>query len=366
MPEKNTFQMKLSKQILLVCAGVAFGAVAANAQSEPQMQGHKGLDLNIEVGPAFSLQKDGGTSFAAKLDVGKKFNKNFYFGVGGGITTGGGSSYPIFGTLRTYLPSVNTKIIPTAAIRGGYSINADCPFVAIAPSVLFPISGCVDLSAGVEYTAGFKDGSTAHSLGVNVGLSLHKSANSVKKPWAPTRERGLQYVIDVSERGTVGEHAIALNAMAMYKWNHNISFGAGLGYGWGIFPYEYWDNSYGFESSIDTGYLNLFIRGKYSLSDENKVTPFVSVDLGTHLLSNGHEGDEISDNEIKDNKAVLFVTPAVGLSFKMAGNSWLDVKAGYEFSSAAVKTGDGFTSKTSGIAIGVSFTHTMDILTNGL
>jgi len=357
MPEKNTFQMKLSKQILLVCAGVAFGAVAANAQSEPQMQGHKGLDLNIEVGPAFSLQKDGGTSFAAKLDIGKKFNKNFYFGVGGGITTGGGSSYPIFGTLRTYLPSVNTKIIPTAAIRGGYSINTDCPFVAIAPSVLFPISGCVDLSAGVEYTAGFKDGSTAHSLGVNVGLSLHKSANSVKKPWAPTRERGLQYVIDASTKSpwSMGKDNgnINFNIAAMYKYDNNISFGLGVGFGGGRWPY---DEKYSDNANVNPTFYDFFLRGKYRLNAE-KISPFASVDVGMRML------EEMDDNK----SSVVYVTPAVGVSFKVAGNSYIDVKAGYEIGSSAVKESDGIKAKScNGIAIGVSFTHTMNILTKGL
>jgi len=360
--------MKLSKQILLVCAGIAFGAVTANAQNEPQFEGHRGLDFSFDVGPYFGLQKGGGTAFRANLGLGKKFNKNLYFGVSAGFSTNkGNTEWPIMAKLRTYMPSHKTKVLPYIGIGGGYAFTSGdgVPLVELTPGVQIPITPSIDMNAGLSYVAGFVSGQTSHTLGVHVGMDFHRATGVEKKPWAPTRERGLQYVVDVSERGTVGEHAIALNAMAMYKWNHNISFGAGLGYGFGIFPYAYED--YWLESSIDTGYLNLFIRGKYSLSDENKVTPFVSVDLGTHLLSNGHdEGDESDKYEIKDNKAVLFVTPAVGLSFKMAGNSWLDVKAGYEFSSAAVKTGDGFTSKTSAIAVGISFTHTMDILTNGL
>lgn len=355
--------MRLLKQISLVCAGIVFGAVAANAQDEPQMQGHRGLDLNIELGPDFSLQKGGGTSFAAKLDVGKKFNKNFYFGVGGGIMTGGGSSsYPVFGTLRTYLPSAKTKIIPTAAIRGGYIFNADCPFVSVAPGVLFPISNCIDLSAGVEYTASFMDGATGHGLGVNVGLSLHKSANSVKKTWAQTREHGLQYVIEGGGK-LQNDESYGLDILAMYKMNTNLSFGAGIGCGWASYPYEGGDNHWGM-FSLEGELADVFVRGKYNLSG-NKVSPFVSVDLGTHLLF----GDAYEDSTYEPadvNKFMLFVTPAVGVSFQMAGNSWLDVKAGYEISSAAVKKDGGFTSKTSGITFGVSFTHTMNILTNGL
>jgi len=364
--------MNLSKQILLVCAGIAFGAVAANAQNEPQMQGHRGLDLNVELGPDFGLQKGGGTAFAAKLDVGKKFNKNFYFGVGGGITTGGGAtSFPVFGTLRTYIPSESTKIIPTATLRGGYAFNGDCPFVSLAPGMLFPISSSIDLTAGVEYTASFASGQTGHSLGVHIGLGLHKSANSVKKPWAQTREKGLQYVIDGGAK--FGEYILAGGSiLAMYKCSPNISFGAGLGYYAGSIDAA---NDICDYDEIEGGCFNLFLRGKYTLND-NRVSPFVSVDLGTRLplkeetvYANHYElmyNGSTYGVKAAEVKPMVFVTPAVGLSLQVAGNSWVDFKAGYDISSAAVKVEKGSAKKISGLTVGISFTHTMNILTNGL
>lgn len=160
--------MKIYKAIVLVW----FALMSANmaiAQTVDQMQGHKGFDLNVELGPDFNLQSGGGTSFAVKLEVGKKFNKNFFFGVGSGVNAGGGStSWPIYGTLRTFLPSETSKIIPMAALRGGYAFNASCPFVAVAPGVVFPINGSVDLTAALEYTASFMDGATGNALGIHV------------------------------------------------------------------------------------------------------------------------------------------------------------------------------------------------------
>lgn len=337
-------------------AALVLGTLAVTAQSKQQFEGHRGLDFNLELGPDFNLQ-GGGTTFSAKMDVGKKFNKNFYFGVGAGILTGGGaSSYPIFGTFRTYIPSSKTKIIPTAAIRGGYVLNSDCPFLAIAPGVIFPISSGVDLTAGLEYRASFMDGTTGHELGVNIGLGLHKSTNGKKKPWAKTRERGLQYVIDASTKSpwSMGDDNgnVNLNIAAMYKYN-NISFGLGFGVGGGRWPY---DQQYSDNGNVDPTFYDVFLRGKYRLSD-NKISPFASVDVGMRMLE-----------DLEDTKSsVVYVTPAVGFSFKVAGNSYIDVKAGYEIGSSAVEERDGIEAKSSnGISIGVSFTHTMNVLTGKL
>lgn len=352
-------------------AAFAFCTLMTTAQTEPQFDGHRGLDYSFDLGPYFGLQKGAGTSFRANLGIGKKFNKNLYFGISAGLSTNkGNNEWPIMANLRTFMPSHKTKVLPYIGIGGGYAFTSGdgVPLVELTPGVQIPITPSIDINAGLSYVAGFQSGQTSHTLGVHVGMDFHRGTGVKKKAWKPTREKGLQYVVDVAGRGISDNIGIALDAMAMYKWDHNISFGAGIGYGNGSFSYEYRGKSYGIDSSIDTDYLNLFVRGKYSLSDENKVTPFVSVDLGTHILSNGHYEEDNFNGEvdIKDNKAILFVTPAVGLSFKVAGNSWVDVRAGYEFSSAAVKTGDGFTSKTSGIAVGISFTHTLSVLTDGL
>lgn len=350
--------MILQRNILLVVATLVYGTLTATAQSESQFRGHSGLDLNVELGPDFGLQKGGGTSFSAKLDVGKKFNKNFYFGLGGGISTGEGvTTYPIFGTLRTYLPSTESKIIPTAAIRGGYVLDSDCPFIAIAPGIIFPISESIDLTAGLEYTASFMDGMTGHTLGVHVGLGIHKNTNGIKKEWAPTREHGLQYVIDASSKspwsmGTDNGN-ISLNIAAMYKYDNNISFGLGFGFGGGRWPCEV---DYEDDANVNPTFYDVFLRGKYRMNAD-KISPFASVDVGIRML------EDMDDNK----SSVVYITPAVGISFKVAGNSYIDVKAGYEIGSSAVEENEYIKAKScNGITIGVSFTHTMNLLTDGI
>lgn len=328
--------------------------MAVNAQDE-QFSGHKGIDLNVEAGPDFSLQSGGPTTFSAKLEVGKKFNKNFYFGVGGGVSTGGGAtSFPILGVFRTYFPMESTKVIPTVAVKGGYALaDEGNAIVSLSPGVIIPISPSVDFLPGLEYTAGFVKGGTSHSLGVHVGVGIHRSASGKKKPWKPTRENGLQYAIDLVTRTPWniedGNGIVNLNLLAMYKMDNNISFGVGLGYGDGSHPYSD-EGTYSDETSIDTDFYTFFVRGKYRLH-EGTVSPFASVDLGTRFLSD--IGDE------KQKSMTYFITPAVGLSFKVAGNSYLDVRAGYELATAPVKTDDRYGNKAAGLTIGLTFTHTM-------
>lgn len=200
----------------------------------------------------------------------------------------------------------------------------------------------------------------SHSSKNIVALISALTTASNRKPWAPTRDRGLQYVIELAtrapwniedENGTIG-----INVLGMYKWDDNISFGVGLGYGDGNHPYK--DEQYGDDDGthVSSKYYNVFVRGKYRVS-ESKVAPFASVDLGTRVLA------EKPDNIGKS--LVMFAIPAVGVSFKVAGNSYIDVKAGYEFATSPVK-GDKLSGKTPGINIGISFTHTMDILRDGL
>lgn len=329
--------------------------MALTAQNE-QFSGHKGIDLNVEAGPDFSLQKGGSTSFSAKVEVGKKFNKNFYFGVGGGLSTGAGStSFPIQGIFRTYFPMESTKVLPTVAVKGGYALaDEGLAIVSITPGVIIPISPSVDFIPAIDYTVGFPKGGTTHGLGVHVGIGIHKGANSKKKPWKPTRENGLQYAIDAVTRTPWniedGNGIVNLNLLAMYKMDNNISFGVGLGYGDGSHPYKDEEDKYYDDASIDTDFYTFFVRGKYRLH-EGKVSPFASVDLGTRFLSD-------TGNE-KQKSMTYFLTPAVGLSFKVAGNSYLDVRAGYEIATAPIKTDDRFGNKAAGLTIGLTFTHTM-------
>lgn len=352
------------KKIIAIACFAIISVCIAKAQTADQMQGHKGFDLNVELGPDFNLQEGGGTSFAAKLEVGKKFNKNFLFGVGAGLNAGGGStSWPIYGALRTFLPSETSKIIPTVALRGGYVFNADCPFVAVAPGVVFPISKSVDLTAALEYTASFMDGATGNTLGVHVGLGLHKSNNSVSKPWAETREQGLQYVVESEGTTKEDEFSVGGKILAMYKLNPQISFGAGIGYTEGSTLF-YKDKEYDEEYWLGVdNYFTFLLRGKYTFT-QTKVAPFVSLDLGAHFVTPGE--DDGLYNTPKTNKVMFYTTPSVGVSLQVAGNSWIDLKAGYEICPSTIKSSDKFSGSSSRFSFGVSFTHTTKIFSDGL
>lgn len=363
--------MKILKQVILGSILWTTTSIVSNAQ-DSQYKGHHGLDFSVELGPDFGLQSGGSTQFHALIEGGKKFNQYFYVGAGAGVETGGGiTNWPIFGTLRTFMPLSTSHVIPTIGLRGGYAFGGDVPFVSLMLGAVFPVSPIFDITAGLEYQASFASGNTGHSLGIHVGLGLHRSNNYRKKPWAPTRTNGLQYVIDgglrYHFRGDWGKGFGSTNVLAMYKWDKNLSFGAGLGYSLGRFGGE-WKHSYSSGSDADFMGITVLLRGKYSLND-HKVSPFASLDLGTRFLFADSDDKECLEEyeNIKTKSNVLFITPAVGLSFKVAGNSYIDCKLGYELSSSPLKgyNGNKITqTSASGLYFGLSFTHTMKFMSH--
>lgn len=80
-----------------------------------QQKGHRGLDFSISLGPDVTFNNGKGSArFGTEIEGGKKFNKNFYFGVGLGVSAGNGNtSIPLFGSLRTFFPVDNSRVTPT-------------------------------------------------------------------------------------------------------------------------------------------------------------------------------------------------------------------------------------------------------------
>lgn len=183
------------------------------------------------------------------------------------------------------------------------------------------------------------------------------------KPFKPTRPQGLQYVIEGQYQTKDGEFSAGGTVLAMYKQNNHISFGAGISYMEGS-SFFYKRKEYNEKYWLDLdNYFSVLMRGKYTLT-EGRVAPFASVDFGVHFVSPGEEDGEYGNP--KTNKTMLYVTPAVGVSFQVAGNSWIDLKAGYEICPSTVKNTDNFSGGSSCLAIGISFTHTTKLFSEGL
>jgi len=363
--------------------------------SDLQQQKHRGLDLTIGVGPTFGLQKGGGTAFMADLEVGKKFSKNVYAGLGGGVITGGGqTNFPVFAAFRYYAPLENSKLTPMFSLRGGYEFyestigdNSGCPFVEVMPGVQFPLSPSIDANFGLGYMASFSDGNMGHSLGIRLGFGIHNSTGGTHKK-AETRQSGLQYEIggtvmigqryrydDGSDDDRIGYYPYG-GAAISYKWDKNISFGLGFEYlgrcsygGQSIFQtiedgvVTETESRKGTLETSNYDALKLFLRGRYRLNDKT-ASPFASLDLG--FIKSMKDNSDESEGEIR--KSILFINPAVGYSFRVAANSYLEVKLGYQLGGKFLKDktlreGETFRSMLKGVGLngftgGITFVHT--------
>lgn len=174
-----------------------------------------------------------------------------------------------------------------------------------------------------------------------------------------------------------------------YKVNPALSFGFGYSVGPASTPYTTYE-----ETSTQSDHSNatkgeendfseepiqhsLFARAKYRLND-NRFSPFFAVDMGWHFFG---WDDNVGSMKLeygygldkdKLRKVGFFLTPAVGGSLRVAPNSYLDIRLGYELGTKAIGnaesewTGYRSFSRTvqkgkslSGLTIGVSFVHTL-------
>lgn len=356
------------------------------------------------LGPDVTFNNGKGSArFGTEIEGGKKFNKNFYFGVGLGVSAGNGNtSIPLFGSLRTFFPVDNSRVTPTLLFQGGYSfITGDgggSGRIVLMPGLQLPVNNKVDFNCGMGYLGYFGNGASSHGFGIRVGFGFHKPTDGIFTP-APTRDNGLEYAFDLTLKSPWDENRIGLTGDLLigYKMNPNLSFGVGYSLGQIEAPYSTYEEeatnadqsdahpTYSKETTSE--YLmqhSLFVRGKYRLND-NKFSPFASVDVGWHFFKwNENAGQYGLQNgwgldKDKLRKVGLFLTPAVGGSLRVAPNSYLEFKIGYEIATKAigntetewVKSGryNSYYRRTvqkgktlSGMIFNVGFVHTLKFL----
>lgn len=360
-----------------------------------QQQGHRGLDFTVSLGPNIDFGNGSSSaSFATEVEVGKKFNKNFYFGVGGGLSAGSGHVvFPLFGSIRTFFPVAGSRVTPTLLFQGGYTVNPDYDGtgrIVLMPGLQLPVNAKVDFNCGLGYIGAYGNGGSAHGLGIRVGFGFHQPTNG-SALHAETRDNGLQYEVDLAAKTPWNEDRVGLGfgLVLGYKVNPNLSFGFGYSVGPASTPYTTYEEtstqsdhsdatkSHEEDWSEEAIQHSLFARGKYRLND-NRFSPFFAVDMGWHFFgwdSNlGSTGLEHGYGIDKDKlrKVGFFLTPAVGGSLRVSPNSYLDIRLGYELATKAIGNAEtewsGYSSYSrsvqkgkslSGLTIGVSFVHTL-------
>lgn len=340
-------------------------------------EGHRGLDFNIDLGYNLPTKSGADGCPTAELSLGKRFSRNFYWGLGAGayIPTGGGDvQIPITTEAKMLFPLGNSKLTPFVSLKGGYIINtaddisvgsgkskvkveqSNYALLQLMPGISFPLSGSVDFNLAAGYAHTIKVGGDVDGGGafvVRAGFGFHKNINGVRRPPIPTRDKGFQLTLEGGKMGFGGDEYDGFlgNIVLSYKVNPNLSFGIGGGIDVvnteieeGVKEYliRYDGQHYNYTESPDVSILatKAFVRGQYRLSDK-RFSPFVSCDAGLRFYSyhddsfNGHgsRGEERSEALGEPQSSALFVSPAVGLSLRTFNNSYLELKAGYSLSS---------------------------------
>lgn len=168
-------------------------------KNEMKNSGHRGLDFSVEISYDIAAKIGNGT-FLTGIGIGKRFTKNFYWGIGGGTlfsTEGGSIMIPVTTDFKVYLPLNTTSITPNGTLRFGYIINtADDISIIVAkyketikkpnyimlqimPGIQIPLSKKVDINFSLGYShyiSTTKIICDNSAFTVKVGLNFHKSS----------------------------------------------------------------------------------------------------------------------------------------------------------------------------------------------
>ena len=358
----------------------ADGYVAGNSRG-----GHRGLDFTVDVGYGISTQGGSGI-ITTGIGLGKRFTKNFYFGLGTGAyisPDGGNPLVPVTADFKALFPVGRARIAPGGLLRMGYVFNTEGDHTysvgsgryretftiespnyfmfEIMPTVEIPLSQKVDFNLGVGYAHFIPVGDNGGGSGVGyamfrAGFGFHKGA--VPKPKKPVLDRGFQWGI---EGGTFDVPDFNTGIVLSYKWNKNLSFGVGFGLDSKCMDYDD-ESRHGVmttafsDGSLQEGriwaedqlyFYKFFARGTWRFLDY-RISPIVSCDLGVRWLANDNIYNcpySIRDLEVDALTAMadeidsqsysgFYFSPAVGFSLRTANNLYLEAKIGYSFSSA--------------------------------
>ena len=358
----------------------ADGYVAGNSRG-----GHRGLDFTVDVGYGISTQGGSGI-ITTRIGLGKRFTKNFYFGLGTGAYVspdGGNPLVPVTADFKALFPVGRTRIAPGGLLRMGYVFNTEGDHTInvgtgrhpdfmtiespnyfmfeIMPTVEIPLSQKVDFNLGVGYAHFIPVGDNGGGSGVGyamfrAGFGFHKGA--VPKPKKPVLDRGFQWGI---EGGTFNVPDFNTAFVLSYKWNKNLSFDVGFGLDSKCMDYDD-ESRHGVmttafsDGSLQEGriwaedqlyFYKFFARGTWRFLDY-RISPIVSCDLGVRWLANDNIYNcpySIRDLEVDAMTAMadeidsqsysgFYFSPAVGFSLRTANNLYLEAKIGYSFSSA--------------------------------
>lgn len=324
---------------------------------------HRGLDFGINAGYLIGVgdAKDA-NSPSVEFSLGKQLNKNLYLGLGAGawIPTGDGDlQIPVSVDSKIMFPLRSSNVTPLGIVRLGYVINtaedkeidgmgympdqtveAENAFMLqIMPGIELPLSKRTDFLLAAGYTHAFTDGGGGGYFSLKAGLNFHKNQSlkkRPKRPKAPIREKGFNVTLEAgTAMAPIGEFGPACNLVFSYKMNHHLSLGIGGGFeamspegeGRAQFIYGTYENFEKMRSGTAEA-IKAFVRGTYRLT-ERRFAPIVSCDAGMRFYTNNNGYVDSYGISYEDN--AIFVAPSIGFSWRTTNNSYIEMKAGYEF-----------------------------------
>ena len=332
--------------------------------------GHRGLDFTMEGG--VMLGKGGSAAGIGGIEIGKRFNQNFYWGIIGLGVVGGGSSdvqIPITTTFKALFPVTESGIAPNIALRTGFVANTADDMtvgsgkytktieakhswnISLMPGIQIPLGQKVDFNLNLGYQCGISFGGGAnHAFVMNAGFGFHKPSEKNVKSQVPTRDKGVQYSTELLAGFGSYRYDVGPAFILGYKMNPNLSVGLGYRFSALFINKEFKDDYDSYIYVDEAGVHSIFLRGHYRMTD-NKFSPFASIDIGVRKY----------DSYFSRSSGFLF-TPAIGASLRVRNNSYLEFKIGYNCTNA-IKAEDILDdSKRIGLStftLGIGYTHTL-------
>lgn len=322
---------------------------------------HRGLDFSIIAGYHIGVGDfEGGSIPSVEFGLGKQINKNLYFGLGSGLwiptQSGADPSIPITADSKVMFPLTTSNIVPMGSVRLGYMTSSGGEgsgviMMQLMPGIEMPISKTTDflLAAGYTHSFSTEGGGGGGYFSLKAGFNFHKNQSlkpRPKRPKSPIRTKGFQLTLEGAPAFTgSGEFGWLGNVAFTYKLNPYLSAGIGLGYE-SLSVQSDGEMQFiegGKEDRDELDELGTaesfkgFLRGTYRMS-KRKFSPIISVDAGIRLyLTNDGYYQEWALNQFEkdaiggfEDKA-LFVAPSIGFSLRTTNNTYLELKAGYEF-----------------------------------
>ncbi len=365
------------KKLLFFTLGLFLLGGEASAQKR-----NSALDFNVDVG--YNINTKGGSgSVFTQIGLGKRFNTNFYWGLGTGIimpvSSGSKPMIPLTSDFRLYFPLNASKLSLGGVMRLGYLFNtagettlevegveelgdyevtvepSNFVMIQILPTLSIPISRRTDFNVGLGYThfIATKGGSGFGAVTISSGFNFGKLLPLTSKPII---NRGIQLSFDYGATGIGNYTMTGFGLAASYKFNPHLA--VGLGFGYDSCTSDSDDDEYpntieivdkeGNEIAVVAleNAFRLFTRGVYRFNDK-KLSPIAACDLGLRFFD-CEVIDSADDPDYSYSTGPhFFVAPAVGGSLRMASNSYLDLKVGYHIEK-----------DTSGLLLNLGFTHT--------